>query len=83
MFTIGIMFAVLFASWWLGFRRNIKRAGPRASTGWGDIPSDARRDKNPGDLVNQGIGGAMVVALPVLSTKSKKDISHAGVIKNI
>jgi hypothetical protein len=32
----------------------------------GDIPTGARRDKSPGDLVSQGIGGAMVHADPFL-----------------
>lgn len=39
-------------------------AGPRATTGRGDIPPGARRDKSPGDLVSQGIGGTMVIADP-------------------
>lgn len=39
-------------------------AGPRAATGRGDIPPGARRDKSPGDLVSQGIGGTMVIADP-------------------
>jgi len=39
-------------------------AGPRATTGGGEIPPGARRDKSPGDLVSQGIGGTMVIADP-------------------
>jgi len=38
--------------------------GPRATTGGGEIPPGARRDKSPGDLVSQGIGGTMVIADP-------------------
>ncbi len=37
---------------------------------------DARRDKSPGDLVSQGIGGAMVFADPLFE-KSKRGISNA------
>jgi hypothetical protein len=30
----GTVFAAIGQSWWLGFRRLNKRAGPRAATGW-------------------------------------------------
>jgi hypothetical protein len=74
-FHFGTPSALMGLSWLLGFRpRTVQGAGPRAAACGGDIPTGARRDKSPGDLVGQGIGGAMVYRHSLFVIFYKRDL---------
>jgi hypothetical protein len=66
----------LLSSWLLGFRLALPGAGPRATACGGEIPAGARRDKNPGDLVSQGIGKRCSVAGPFFTRGIGHEPTH-------